>query len=129
MLAAFAQGIALGALVQGIQIAGPAYAGGWWDWLTPFSLLTGIALVVGYALLGATWLIMKTSGELQEKRAQPGASSPAVGTLALIGSRQPVDAVPRSDLLPALVRLADRDSSRRSCRCWWPAARCCCGVD
>ena len=56
-LAAFAQGIALGALVQGIPVAGRAYAGGWWDWLTPFSLLTGIALVVGYALLGATWLI------------------------------------------------------------------------
>ena len=46
-----------------------AYAGGWWDWLTPFSLLTGVALVVGYALLGATWLIMKTSGELQAARA------------------------------------------------------------
>ncbi len=64
LVAALAQGIALGALVQGIEIADRAYAGGWWDWLTPFSLLTGIALAVGYALLGATWLIMKTEGPL-----------------------------------------------------------------
>ena len=61
-MAAFAQGIALGALVQGIPVANRAYAGGWWDWLTPFSLLTGLALVVGYALLGATWLVYKTRG-------------------------------------------------------------------
>src|SRR5262245_27908716 len=67
LVAAFAQGVALGALVQGIPVANRAYAGGWWDWLTPFSVLTGIALVVGYALLGATWLIMKTEGELQER--------------------------------------------------------------
>ncbi len=64
-VAAFAQGVALGALVQGIPVSGRAYAGGWWSWLTPFSLLTGLALVVGYALLGATWLIYKTEGELQ----------------------------------------------------------------
>ena len=65
-MAAFAQGVTLGALLQGIAVAGRAYAGGWWDWLTPFSLLTGVALVVGYALLGATWLIMKSEGSLQE---------------------------------------------------------------
>jgi cytochrome d ubiquinol oxidase subunit II len=64
-VAAFAQGIALGALVQGIPVAGRAYAGGWWDWLTPFSLLTGVALVCGYALLGATWLVYKTQGDVQ----------------------------------------------------------------
>ena len=46
---------------------GPSYAGGWWDWLTPFSILTGIALVIGYALLGATWLVMKTEGELRDR--------------------------------------------------------------
>ena len=65
LLATFAQGVTLGALLQGIDIAGRAYAGGWWDWLTPFSLLTGASLVVGYALLGACWLIWKTGGELQ----------------------------------------------------------------
>ncbi|OJU88317.1 MAG: cytochrome d ubiquinol oxidase subunit II, partial [Shinella sp. 65-6] len=57
MVAAFMQGVALGALVQGIPVTGRAYAGGWWDWLTPFSVATGIALLIGYGLLGATWLV------------------------------------------------------------------------
>ena len=78
------QGIALGALVQGITIANRQYAGGWWDWLTPFSVLTGMAVVVGYALLGATWLNLKTTGELQA-RAKRLAIAAGVGTLALIG--------------------------------------------
>ncbi|OHV73296.1 cytochrome d ubiquinol oxidase subunit II [Ensifer sp. LCM 4579] len=65
-LAAFAQGLALGALVQGIPVEDRAYVGGWWDWLTPFSIVTGLAIVVGYALLGATWLIMKTRGALAD---------------------------------------------------------------
>ena len=67
ILATFAQGIALGALVQGIAVSDRVYAGGWWDWLTPFSLLTGAALLVGYALLGATWLVLKTRAHLQER--------------------------------------------------------------
>jgi cytochrome d ubiquinol oxidase subunit II len=65
VLAAFCQGVALGALVQGIDIADRAYAGGWFDWLTAFSILTGLAVVIGYALLGATWLVLKTEGDLQ----------------------------------------------------------------
>ena len=84
LVAAFMQGIALGALVQGIKIVDRSYAGGWWDWLTPFSLLTGVAVVVGYSLLGATWLNLKTHGELQEK-ARRIAMVTGVGTLALIG--------------------------------------------
>ena len=64
-VAALCQGVALGALVQGIEIEGRAYAGGWFDWLTPFSLLTGLAVVVGYALLGATWLVLKTEDDLR----------------------------------------------------------------
>jgi len=84
IIAAFAQGIALGALVQGIPVQGRAYAGGWWNWLTPFSLLTGVALVVGYALLGATWLNYKTEGDLQ-KRMRNSALILAPATLALIG--------------------------------------------
>lgn len=65
MAATFCQGICLGAFVQGIRVEGRSYAGGWWDWLTPFSVATGLALVVGYGLLGAGWLIWKTEGELQ----------------------------------------------------------------
>jgi len=67
LLAALAQGIALGAVLQGVHVEGRQYAGGWWDWLTPFSILTGLALVIGYSLLGATWLVMKTEGELRDK--------------------------------------------------------------
>jgi cytochrome d ubiquinol oxidase subunit II len=63
--AAFAQGITLGALLQGIAVDNRVYTGGWFDWLTPFSALVGVSLVVGYALLGATWLIMKSEGTLQ----------------------------------------------------------------
>ena len=67
LVASFAQGVALGAILQGIPVAGRAYAGGWWDWLTPFSLLCGVAVVAGYALLGATWLVLKTGGALQDR--------------------------------------------------------------
>jgi cytochrome d ubiquinol oxidase subunit II len=66
LVATFAQGITLGALLQGITIEGRAYAGGWWEWLSGFSLLTGLALVVAYALLGATWLIWKTEGAIHD---------------------------------------------------------------
>jgi len=82
--AAFCQGIILGALVQGIAIEDRAYAGGAWDWLTPFSLATGTALVVGYALLGATWLVMKAEGALQDS-ARIAAYTSGLGTLVMIG--------------------------------------------
>ena len=83
-LAAFTQGIALGALVQGIKVSGRAYGGGWWDWLTPFSVITGIAVVIGYGLLGATWLNLKTHGELQA-RARKIALWTGGSTIVLIG--------------------------------------------
>ncbi|MBR0968185.1 cytochrome d ubiquinol oxidase subunit II [Bradyrhizobium diazoefficiens] len=67
LLATLAQGIALGAILQGVRVEARHYAGGWWDWLTSFSLLTGVALVIGYCLLGATWLILKTEGALRDK--------------------------------------------------------------
>jgi cytochrome d ubiquinol oxidase subunit II len=66
LVATLAQGITLGALLQGITIEGRAYGGGWWDWLTPFSLLVGLSLVLGYALLGACWLIWKTEGPVHD---------------------------------------------------------------
>jgi cytochrome bd ubiquinol oxidase subunit II len=84
-VATFAQGVALGALVQGIPVADRAYSGGWWNWLTPFSLMTGVALLAGYALLGACWLIYKTEGGLQDA-ARRFAKLTGVATLALIGA-------------------------------------------
>jgi cytochrome d ubiquinol oxidase subunit II len=62
VVAALAQGITLGAILQGVRVENDAYAGGWIDWLSPFSLLTGVAVAIGYALLGACWLIWKTEG-------------------------------------------------------------------
>ena len=67
LVATLAQGISLGALLQGITVVGRSYAGGWWEWLSPFSLLTGVSLVVGYGLLGSCWLIWKTEGALQDQ--------------------------------------------------------------
>ncbi len=64
-LATFAQGAVLGAFIQGFKVNGRDFAGSSFDWLTPFSVLTGIALMLGYGLLGAGWLILKTEGDLQ----------------------------------------------------------------
>jgi cytochrome d ubiquinol oxidase subunit II len=63
--AALCQGIALGALLQGISVTDRAYSGGWYDWASWFSLLTGLSVVAGYALLGACWLIWRTEGTTQ----------------------------------------------------------------
>jgi cytochrome d ubiquinol oxidase subunit II len=64
-MAAFFQGGALGAFIDGFVVTGPSYDGGALDWLTPFSVFTGLGVIVSYALLGSTWLTMKTSGQLQ----------------------------------------------------------------
>jgi cytochrome d ubiquinol oxidase subunit II len=66
LLATFMQGMQLGTFVNGISVSGRNFAGGPFDWLNAFSVMTGVALVTGYALLGATWTIMKTEGETQE---------------------------------------------------------------
>jgi cytochrome d ubiquinol oxidase subunit II len=66
MLAAFAQGVILGALVEGMPLQEGKYIGGAFDWFSPFSMLTGVAVVFGYALLGSGWLILKTEGRLQQ---------------------------------------------------------------
>jgi len=65
-VAAFAQGLVLGGLLQGIEVRDGQFAGGTWDFLSPFSVLCGFALVIGYALLGATWLMMKTEGSVEK---------------------------------------------------------------
>lgn len=66
IVAAFMQGVILGSLIQGITVENGAFAGGMFDWLTPFALFTGAATIAGYALLGACWLVMKTEGEVAE---------------------------------------------------------------
>ena len=63
-LAALCQGVILGGLIQGVKVENGAFAGGTFDWATPFALLCGLGVATGYALLGATWLIMKTDGEM-----------------------------------------------------------------
>lgn len=107
IVAGIAQGIALGGLVQGIAVENRAYAGGWWDWLTPFSLVTGAAVPIGYALLGATWLNLKLEGRIQEhmrRLAMPAAAA----TLAMLG------------LVSVLTPLQDAVYAERWFR--WPTA-------
>lgn len=71
IVATFMQGVILGGLLQGIRVKDGAFAGGPFDWLTLFSIFTGLAMVAGYALLGATWLVMRTEGKIAEaSRAQ-----------------------------------------------------------
>ena len=65
LVATFMQGVVLGTFVQGFKVSGRSFAGSTWDWLTPFSLMTGVGLIFGYGLLGATWCVMKTTGELE----------------------------------------------------------------
>ena len=65
-LAAFSQGVVLGAFIQGFEVEGRQFAGGSFDCFTPFSIFAGVALMFGYSLLGAGWLIIKTEGELQD---------------------------------------------------------------
>ena len=65
LLATFMQGVVLGNFVQGVDVDGRSFAGGPLDWANGFAMITGLSLVFGYALLGATWLVMKTEGETQ----------------------------------------------------------------
>lgn len=66
-IATFFQGVSLGAFLHGFEVRDGAWVGGAFDWLTPFSVFTGLGLIVAYALLGATWLVMKTDGALQQR--------------------------------------------------------------
>ncbi|MEC4717857.1 cytochrome d ubiquinol oxidase subunit II [Noviherbaspirillum sp. CPCC 100848] len=82
--ASFAQGVILGGLLQEITVKDQQFAGGSLDWLTPFSLMCGVAVVIGYALLGATWLMMKAVGDVEE-RARRFGTPLLLGLLAFIG--------------------------------------------
>ena len=110
VLGAFAQGVVLGAFIQGFQTEGRHFVGGSFDCFTPFSLLTGVALVFGYGLLGAGWLILKTEGALQETKAQ-ALEAGADRRSDRHRPCQPVDAVGEAGDRRAVVLLAPyRDS-------------------
>jgi cytochrome bd ubiquinol oxidase subunit II len=66
LVAAVVQGTAIGAMVQELPVKGGHYTGGGFDWLTPFAVLCGIGAALGYALLGAAWLVLKTEGEVRD---------------------------------------------------------------
>jgi cytochrome d ubiquinol oxidase subunit II len=66
LIVSFVQGTAIGRMVEGLPVADGQYAGGAFDWLTPFSLLCGLGLVLGYSLLGAAWLILRTDGDIHD---------------------------------------------------------------
>ena len=66
LLATFMQGMILGAVVLGVKVEGRSFAGSAFDWLNAYSVMTGVALIFGYALLGATWLVLKTDQTTQE---------------------------------------------------------------
>src|SRR6266446_5138991 len=66
-LAAFCQGLILGGMIEGIKVENRAFAGGAFDWASPFAVVCGLGLVAGYALLGATWLVMKTEGSVAKR--------------------------------------------------------------
>jgi cytochrome bd ubiquinol oxidase subunit II len=83
-LAAFCQGVVLAGLIQGIKVENGEFAGGPFDWATPFALLCGFGVTVGYGLLGATWLVMKTEGELAT-RARTHAKALLLAVLAFMG--------------------------------------------
>ena len=85
VLATFAQGVLLGAFIQGFRVEGRVFAGSSFDCFTPFSTLTGAALVFGYGLLGAGWLVMKTQGTLQVQMRRLGLAC-LCGVVACIGA-------------------------------------------
>ena len=67
MVATFFQGVTLGAYIEGIDMVGREFAGGPFDWLRPFPVFTGLGLIAAYAMLGCTWLVMKTDADLQRR--------------------------------------------------------------
>ncbi len=91
-VAAFSQGLLLGGLLEGVKIQGRQFVGGAFDWLTPFSVVVGLGVVGGYALLGATWLNLKTEAELQgfAKRASIVALGVSLFVLAVVSIYTPL---------------------------------------
>jgi cytochrome d ubiquinol oxidase subunit II len=92
IVAAFAQGVILGGLIQGVTVVDGRFAGGTFDWATPFALMCGVGLVVGYALIGATWLVAKTDGPLADsaRRASRGLLAAVLVFIAIVSLWTPV---------------------------------------
>ena len=92
IVATFCQGVALGAFIQGVPVVDRQYAGGAWDWLSPFSLFAGVALVAGYAALACGWLIMRTEGALQERffRTMPALGAALLATIGAVSIWTPL---------------------------------------
>lgn len=92
MVAAVAQGAVVGTYIEGINTLDGRYVGGALDWLSPFTVLTGLGLLAGYALLGSTWLIMKTEGYIQAWacRAAPWLLLAVLGVFAIVSIWTPL---------------------------------------
>src|ERR1700742_3695083 len=82
-IATFAQGVVLGSFIQGYEVTGRVFSGNSFAFLTPFSVVTGIALLFGYGLLGSGWLILKTEGDIQRDARRHGRIC-LIGVLAAI---------------------------------------------
>lgn len=120
IVAAFLQGVILGSLIQGVNVVDGQYAGGAFDWLTPFSLFTGVAVVGGYGLLGATWLIMRTTGPVRTLGARLGPPLLLIvlGAMAVISLWTPL----------SVERIADRWFSLPNILYLWPIPLAAAGV-
>lgn len=85
ILATFAQGVVLGTFIQGFKVSGRHFTGTSFDWVSPFPLATGLALIFGYCLLGAGWLVLKTEGDLQHWARQVGIVCLILVLAAIVG--------------------------------------------
>ncbi len=114
-LAALCQGFVLGGLVQGVRIENGAYAGGPFDWATPFGAICALGVVAGYALLGATWLILKTDGDMA-RRAAAKAKVLLVAVLVFMAAVSIYTPLSSPRIAQRWFTHAEPDLSRRRCR-------------
>jgi len=117
-IATFSQGVALGAFINGFKVTGASYDGGSFDWLSPFSLFTGVGLIVAYALLGCTWLIMKTEGELQHrlKALAPRVTLVLVAAIVIVSVWTPLTASEHRDTVVFISQHRHLLAGARACR-------------